>query len=215
MQFPKLHGRPPSPNLPKQADLCYITGGGFGKFGVVISFCGRVIFRVFSNREVATEPAGELVRTGDFSSGETSFHNSGSPEASSSSSSSTSSTTSFPAPNLCLVYASQGQSQTAESLLGNLSIKKQKKKPTEQVDGGVGAPRRCSHCGVTKTPQWRAGPLGAKTLCNACGVRYKSGRLLPEYRPVCSPTFSSELHSNNHQKVLEIEAEKGVGAGRT
>ncbi|KAF3796708.1 GATA transcription factor 5 [Nymphaea thermarum] len=48
--------------------------------------------------------------------------------------------------------------------------------------------RRCSHCLVQKTPQWRAGPLGSKTLCNACGVRYKSGRLLPEYRPAGSPT---------------------------
>ncbi|ESW28267.2 hypothetical protein PHAVU_003G258900 [Phaseolus vulgaris] len=82
-------------------------------------------------------------------------------------------------------------------------------------DGG--AARRCSHCGVQKTPQWRTGPLGAKTLCNACGVRYKSGRLLPEYRPACSPTFSSELHSNHHRKVLEMrqkkEAEPGPDTG--
>ncbi|KAF4371904.1 hypothetical protein F8388_009286 [Cannabis sativa] len=68
--------------------------------------------------------------------------------------------------------------------------------------------RRCSHCGVQKTPQWRTGPLGAKTLCNACGVRFKSGRLLPEYRPACSPTFSSELHSNHHRKVLEMRRKK-------
>ncbi|RID72458.1 hypothetical protein BRARA_C04348 [Brassica rapa] len=68
--------------------------------------------------------------------------------------------------------------------------------------------RRCSHCGVQKTPQWRAGPLGAKTLCNACGVRFKSGRLLPEYRPACSPTFSSELHSNHHRKVIEMRQKK-------
>lgn len=68
--------------------------------------------------------------------------------------------------------------------------------------------RRCSHCGVQKTPQWRAGPKGAKTLCNACGVRYKSGRLLPEYRPACSPTFSSELHSNHHRKVIEMRRKK-------
>ncbi|PON41154.1 GATA transcription factor, partial [Trema orientale] len=34
--------------------------------------------------------------------------------------------------------------------------------------------RRCSHCLSQRTPQWRAGPLGPKTLCNACGVRYKS-----------------------------------------
>ncbi|CAH2064420.1 unnamed protein product, partial [Thlaspi arvense] len=68
--------------------------------------------------------------------------------------------------------------------------------------------RRCSHCGVQKTPQWRAGPEGAKTLCNACGVRYKSGRLLPEYRPACSPTFSIELHSNHHRKVVEMRRKK-------
>ncbi|KAJ0236598.1 GATA transcription factor 5 [Hirschfeldia incana] len=68
--------------------------------------------------------------------------------------------------------------------------------------------RRCTHCGVQKTPQWRAGPMGAKTLCNACGVRYKSGRLLPEYRPACSPTFSSELHSNHHRKVMEMRRKK-------
>ena len=75
--------------------------------------------------------------------------------------------------------------------------------------------RRCSHCGVQKTPQWRAGPEGAKTLCNACGVRYKSGRLLPEYRPACSPTFESSIHSNSHRKVLEMrrkkEGEDGLG----
>jgi hypothetical protein len=64
--------------------------------------------------------------------------------------------------------------------------------------------RRCTHCQVTKTPQWREGPLGPKTLCNACGVRYRSGRLLPEYRPAASPTFVPFLHSNSHRKVLEM-----------
>lgn len=29
----------------------------------------------------------------------------------------------------------------------------------------------CSKCGATKTPQWREGPFGPKTLCNACGVK--------------------------------------------
>ncbi|KAI3699081.1 hypothetical protein L2E82_43104 [Cichorium intybus] len=53
----------------------------------------------------------------------------------------------------------------------------------------AGIVRRCTHCASEKTPQWRTGPLGPKTLCNACGVRYKSGRLVPEYRPAASPTF--------------------------
>ncbi|KAL1199716.1 GATA transcription factor 6 [Cardamine amara subsp. amara] len=89
--------------------------------------------------------------------------------------------------------------------------KKEKKKESEvwENDGQTQTQtRRCSHCGVQKTPQWRGGPLGAKTLCNACGVRFKSGRLLPEYRPACSPTFSSELHSNNHRKVIEMRQKK-------
>ncbi|XP_019427861.1 PREDICTED: GATA transcription factor 8-like isoform X1 [Lupinus angustifolius] len=68
----------------------------------------------------------------------------------------------------------------------------------------VQAIRKCMHCEITKTPQWRAGPMGPKTLCNACGVRYKSGRLFPEYRPAASPTFCPSVHSNSHKKVLEM-----------
>ncbi|KAK9066094.1 hypothetical protein SSX86_015496 [Deinandra increscens subsp. villosa] len=67
---------------------------------------------------------------------------------------------------------------------------------------------RCLHCGSDKTPQWRTGPMGPKTLCNACGVRYKSGRLVPEYRPAASPTFVSARHSNSHRKVMEIRRQK-------
>ncbi|XAR57953.1 hypothetical protein NMG60_11026272 [Bertholletia excelsa] len=117
--------------------------------------------------------------------------------------------------------SSSGQSQTADSLLGlppkqAEAAKKQKRKRQEATGGGVTQqPRRCSHCGVQKTPQWRAGPLGAKTLCNACGVRFKSGRLLPEYRPACSPTFSSDIHSNNHRKVMEMRRKKELEAGFT
>ncbi|KDP20343.1 hypothetical protein JCGZ_06429 [Jatropha curcas] len=68
--------------------------------------------------------------------------------------------------------------------------------------------RKCQHCGAEKTPQWRAGPLGPKTLCNACGVRFKSGRLVPEYRPASSPSFCSKMHSNSHRKVLEMRKQK-------
>lgn len=79
--------------------------------------------------------------------------------------------------------------------------------------GGAGMGRRCLHCQAEKTPQWRAGPMGPKTLCNACGVRYKSGRLLPEYRPASSPTFSNVLHSNSHRKVVEMRKQKEYSDG--
>mmetsp|Transcript_6244 Transcript_6244/g.7165 ORF Transcript_6244/g.7165 Transcript_6244/m.7165 type:complete len:526 (-) Transcript_6244:1886-3463(-) len=44
-------------------------------------------------------------------------------------------------------------------------------------------PRSCVHCGTLKTPLWRNGPLGPKSLCNACGVRHKLGKLTSEYSP--------------------------------
>ncbi|BAC05593.1 putative AG-motif binding protein-4 [Oryza sativa Japonica Group] len=72
----------------------------------------------------------------------------------------------------------------------------------------AGEGRRCLHCETDKTPQWRTGPMGPKTLCNACGVRYKSGRLVPEYRPAASPTFMVSKHSNSHRKVLELRRQK-------
>ncbi|RWW14570.1 hypothetical protein GW17_00021647 [Ensete ventricosum] len=61
---------------------------------------------------------------------------------------------------------------------------------------------------ILRAPAWRTGPLGPKTLCNACGVRYKSGRLVPEYRPAASPTFVLTQHSNSHRKVMELRRQK-------
>ncbi|XP_040380617.1 GATA transcription factor 15-like [Oryza brachyantha] len=54
----------------------------------------------------------------------------------------------------------------------------------KQDGGGAGAasckeapagrlPRRCANCDTTSTPLWRNGPRGPKSLCNACGIRYK------------------------------------------
>ncbi|KAK9666085.1 hypothetical protein RND81_14G159500 [Saponaria officinalis] len=89
------------------------------------------------------------------------------------------------------------------------------KKPVKRREAGPGPDtdgeaRRCLHCAAEKTPQWRTGPMGPKTLCNACGVRYKSGRLVPEYRPAASPTFVSAKHSNSHRKVMELRRQKEV-----
>lgn len=83
-----------------------------------------------------------------------------------------------------------------------------KKKDSPEVGVSSGEGRKCMHCATDKTPQWRTGPMGPKTLCNACGVRYKSGRLVPEYRPAASPTFVLTKHSNSHRKVLELRRQK-------
>ncbi|KAI3758117.1 hypothetical protein L6452_05666 [Arctium lappa] len=120
--------------------------------------------------------------------------------------------------NLLQVPISMESENALDSHSGAPDQKKRKKKPKKadaqfnpednnqnqtQTQGGQGV-RKCMHCEITKTPQWRAGPMGPKTLCNACGVRYKSGRLFPEYRPAASPTFVPSLHSNSHKKVVEM-----------
>ncbi|KAI8647419.1 hypothetical protein BD408DRAFT_142644 [Parasitella parasitica] len=30
--------------------------------------------------------------------------------------------------------------------------------------------QQCHSCNSTETPEWRKGPLGPRTLCNACGL---------------------------------------------
>lgn len=32
--------------------------------------------------------------------------------------------------------------------------------------------KRCTSCGTSNSPEWRKGPTGQKTLCNACGLRF-------------------------------------------
>ncbi|KVI12530.1 GATA transcription factor 16-like [Cynara cardunculus var. scolymus] len=34
----------------------------------------------------------------------------------------------------------------------------------------------CTDCHTTRTPLWRGGPAGPKSLCNACGIKYNKKR---------------------------------------
>ncbi|RUS33685.1 hypothetical protein BC938DRAFT_470578 [Jimgerdemannia flammicorona] len=46
------------------------------------------------------------------------------------------------------------------------------------VKSDDGALKKCAYCGSRSTPMWRRGPGGAGTLCNACGVKWKHGKIL-------------------------------------
>uniref|UniRef100_A0A1J3DI50 GATA transcription factor 15 n=1 Tax=Noccaea caerulescens TaxID=107243 RepID=A0A1J3DI50_NOCCA len=45
-------------------------------------------------------------------------------------------------------------------------------------DGGImsNEKKSCAICGTSKTPLWRSGPAGPKSLCNACGIRNRKKR---------------------------------------
>nr|XP_010924277.1 GATA transcription factor 19 [Elaeis guineensis] len=64
--------------------------------------------------------------------------------------------------------------------------------------------RRCANCDTTSTPLWRNGPRGPKSLCNACGIRYKK-----EERRAAASTASPTSSS-----VVSATAEQtGIGYG--
>ncbi|MCO5563927.1 hypothetical protein L7F22_017579 [Adiantum nelumboides] len=46
------------------------------------------------------------------------------------------------------------------------------------VTTSIGYLRTCTLCGTTRTPLWRSGPEGPKSLCNACGIRVKKTKRL-------------------------------------
>ncbi|XP_062164640.1 GATA transcription factor 12-like [Alnus glutinosa] len=118
--------------------------------------------------------------------------------------------------NSRLLVLSQNTSDVVISAPPNSGKKTVKASPKKKdgEDGIAGEGRKCLHCATDKTPQWRTGPMGPKTLCNACGVRYKSGRLVPEYRPAASPTFMLTKHSNSHRKVMELRRQKEMVRGQ-
>ncbi|GAA5828963.1 hypothetical protein JCM3766R1_003883 [Sporobolomyces carnicolor] len=48
------------------------------------------------------------------------------------------------------------------------------KKIRHRPDGPIfkPGPKACESCGTTESPEWRKGPSGSKSLCNACGLRH-------------------------------------------
>lgn len=54
------------------------------------------------------------------------------------------------------------------SLLASDPPQARRRQKKSRADSG---PRHCVDCGLTNSPEWRRGPEGPKTLCNACGLR--------------------------------------------
>jgi hypothetical protein len=54
---------------------------------------------------------------------------------------------------------------------------------------------RCHSCNISETPEWRRGPDGARTLCNACGLHYaKLARKQQENRGMSNNLLTTPPH---------------------
>ncbi|PSR88049.1 GATA transcription factor [Actinidia chinensis var. chinensis] len=58
--------------------------------------------------------------------------------------------------------------------------------------------RRCANCDTTSTPLWRNGPRGPKSLCNACGIRFKK----EERRATATAAASGAMDPRPHHHTI-------------
>ncbi|KZT29738.1 hypothetical protein NEOLEDRAFT_1238515 [Neolentinus lepideus HHB14362 ss-1] len=73
-------------------------------------------------------------------------------------------------------------------------------------------PGKCHSCNIRETPEWRRGPDGARTLCNACGLHYaklmrKRDKALAEGHP--SPIVDLETLRNAATQRVATEDDPG------
>ncbi|KAJ3670805.1 hypothetical protein LUZ60_008231 [Juncus effusus] len=81
------------------------------------------------------------------------------------------------------------------------------KNGSKEANGSTRPTRRCTNCDTTSTPLWRNGPKGPKSLCNACGIRYKKEeRRAAAAATVITPTMDCRSgyeygygYQNSHQ----------------
>ncbi|CAH2064440.1 unnamed protein product [Thlaspi arvense] len=101
-------------------------------------------------------------------------------------------------------------------------------KPTRGCSGGNGSgsgggdsllARRCANCDTTSTPLWRNGPRGPKSLCNACGIRFKkeerrttaaSGNAVVGAPPVTTDQFGHHNAGYNNYNIANGNNSNGT-----
>ncbi|KAI8331483.1 hypothetical protein BC941DRAFT_438494 [Chlamydoabsidia padenii] len=82
-------------------------------------------------------------------------------------------------------------SLTAKDILDTLvSMHRKPKYKRRSKRSMVG--QQCHYCHTSVTPEWRRGPGGARTLCNACGLHYS--KLLRRESITVSSITSKLLH---------------------
>ncbi|KAI5121881.1 hypothetical protein M0805_001087 [Coniferiporia weirii] len=111
-----------------------------------------------------------------------------------------------PAASLAMAQTRRNPSEDS-SLSADMEIQSPEMPAERQEETGPASDgQKCLGCGATSTPEWRRGPLGPRTLCNACGLVYakmikKRGQ---DTRPnsVMAPN-QSQLHSAPVPTIFE------------
>lgn len=97
------------------------------------------------------------------------------------------------------------------SYIPSVEVKADSSRVEQCMQDGDNSARVCAHCGTSKTPLWRNGPGGPKSLCNACGIRFKkAGRRSAangdlQLSPPTTPTGVKRAPSDHQFWVIPSE----------
>ncbi|KAL9154068.1 hypothetical protein ABFS82_10G089500 [Erythranthe guttata] len=72
--------------------------------------------------------------------------------------------------------------------------------------------RVCADCNTTKTPLWRSGPKGPKSLCNACGIRQRKARRA--MAAAAAAASGAVVAANQPPPVLKIKVQHKEKMGK-
>lgn len=79
--------------------------------------------------------------------------------------------------------------------------------------------KTCVDCGTSKTPLWRGGPAGPKSLCNACGIRSRKKRralmgVTKEEKKTKKSTSGKNVISHQSQSSNSSTSSSGDSTGK-
>ncbi|KAK4283410.1 hypothetical protein QN277_000362 [Acacia crassicarpa] len=74
--------------------------------------------------------------------------------------------------------------------------------------------KTCADCGTSKTPLWRGGPAGPKSLCNACGIRSRKKKRAILGMSKGSTEEKKGKRSSNNAKIGDSLKRRLMALGR-
>ncbi|KAH7578285.1 hypothetical protein JRO89_XS01G0363800 [Xanthoceras sorbifolium] len=72
--------------------------------------------------------------------------------------------------------------------------------------------KSCVDCHTTRTPLWRGGPAGPRSLCNACGIRYRKTKKAMLGLENGRTEKGGKKNRRDHSSKLQVSLKMGLMA---